>query len=67
MPNNQKLEYELEYSTDKAYGMEDLSVESYFELAKSMVEQSEDGNKLWVMYSHHMVVKTKNVTTNTVY
>ena len=59
MPVEQKLEYELEYSTDKAYGMEDLTVESYFELAKNMIEDTPEGRRLWSLYSHHMLVKTK--------
>lgn len=61
--NNQSpIEYELEYSTREAYGLEDLSVESYFELAKLMVEDSEEGNKLWSTYLNHIVVNTKNYT-----
>lgn len=59
MPPDRKLEYELEYSTDTTYGMEDLTVESYFELAKSMVDLSPEGQKLWATYSTHMIVKTK--------
>lgn len=62
MPSDQQLEYELEYSTDTAYGMEDLSVESYFELAKSMIEHSKEGKQLWSMYRNHMLVKTQNFT-----
>lgn len=62
MPSDRQLEYELEYSTDTAYGMEDLSVESYFELAKSMIEHSKEGKQLWSMYRNHMLVKTQNFT-----
>ncbi|KAI9263851.1 Metallo-dependent phosphatase-like protein [Helicostylum pulchrum] len=64
---DQKLEYELEYSTDEAYGMEDLTVESYFELAKAMVENTEEGQRLWSTYRHHMLVRTQNYTTDTLY
>jgi hypothetical protein len=59
----EKLEYELEYSTKEAYGMEDLTVESYFQFAKSMVEDNtEEGNLLWAKYRHHMLVKTEDFT-----
>jgi hypothetical protein len=57
------LEYELEYSTKEAYGLEDLSAESYFEFAKLMIENSPEGNKLWSAYRNHIVVSTKNYTT----
>ncbi|CEP09684.1 hypothetical protein [Parasitella parasitica] len=60
---NKPLEYELEYSTKEAYGMEDLTVESYFELAKLMVENSIEGNKLWGTYQNHMLVKSQNFTS----
>lgn len=63
--NNQgPIEYELEYSTKEAYGLEDLSVESYFEFAKLMVEDTEEGKKLWSTYRNHMVVDTMNYTTS---
>ncbi|KAI9282625.1 Metallo-dependent phosphatase-like protein [Sporodiniella umbellata] len=52
------LEYELEYTTKDQYHMEDLSAESYFSLAKAMVNQ----NDLWSLYREHMVIKTKNFT-----
>ncbi|OBZ87203.1 Endopolyphosphatase [Choanephora cucurbitarum] len=52
------LQYELEYSTQEAYGMEDLSAESYFQLAKAMVEPTPEGARLWATYRNHMLVKT---------
>lgn len=64
---DQKLEYEIEYSTDEAYGMEDLTVESYFEFAKAMVEDTKEGRKLWATYRHHMLVKTEDYKIDTVY
>lgn len=60
---NRPLEYELEYSTREAYGMEDLTVESYFEFAKLMVENSAEGNKLWETFQNHMLVKSQNFTS----
>jgi hypothetical protein len=58
------IEYELEYSTEEEYEMEDLSVESYFELAKRMVEGDQGGNELWSMFQRHMLVSTQNFTSN---
>ncbi|KAG1471588.1 hypothetical protein G6F56_002038 [Rhizopus delemar] len=52
------LEYELEYTTEDQYQMQDLTADSYFKLAKSMVTQ----NDLWSLYREHMVIKTKNFT-----
>lgn len=57
---DKSLEYKLEYNTNDTYGMEDLTVESYFELAKSMLEDTKEGRKLWNTYKNHMLVKTKN-------
>ncbi|KAG1151393.1 hypothetical protein G6F37_003456 [Rhizopus arrhizus] len=56
------LEYELEYTTKDDYEMDDLSVESYFKLAKTMVTDSPQGDKLWSLYRKHMVIKTLNFT-----
>ncbi|KAI7901134.1 Metallo-dependent phosphatase-like protein [Cokeromyces recurvatus] len=53
------LEYEFEYSTAEAYHMKDLSPESFFELAKSMVTDSEKGHQLWSNFRNHMLVKTQ--------
>lgn len=58
-----KLQYELEYTTQEAYGMQDLTVESYFQFAKSMVEEdTKEAKLLWAKYRHHMLVKTKELT-----
>ena len=63
LKTNKPLQYELEYSTREAYGMEDLTVESYFEFAKLMVENSMEGNKLWETFQNHMLVKSQNFTS----
>jgi hypothetical protein len=60
--NTHSLEYELEYTTQGAYGMEDLTVESYFELAKSMLENTVQGKKLWSTYQSNMLIQTQNFT-----
>lgn len=61
--NKKPLEYELEYTTNEAYGMEDLTVESYFEFAKTMLEDTVEGKKLWSAYRNHMLVRTQNFTS----
>ncbi|KAI8883257.1 hypothetical protein K501DRAFT_184937 [Backusella circina FSU 941] len=59
------LHYELEYTTWDAYGMTDLTIESYFELAKQMVEDdSSKGNDLWTLYRRHMLVSTQNFSSD---
>jgi hypothetical protein len=61
----QNIYYELEYTTWDAYGMTDLTVESYFELAKQMVEEdSSKGNDLWTLYRRHMLVSTQNFSSD---
>ncbi|CAO3586792.1 unnamed protein product [Absidia cylindrospora] len=58
------LEYELEYDTHDAYGMKDLTVESYYQLAKDMVEEGDDDdddrNALWSRFISNMFVQTLN-------
>ncbi|KAG1178224.1 hypothetical protein G6F70_001246 [Rhizopus microsporus] len=56
------LEYELEYTTQDAYHMPDLSVASYYNLAKAMVTNDPQQNELWSLYREHMVIKTINFT-----
>jgi hypothetical protein len=50
------LAYELEYDTKEAYGLHDLTVESYYQLAKDMMEES--GKKLWDTFVENMFVQT---------
>lgn len=50
------LAYELEYDTKQAYGLPDLTVESYYQLAKDMMEES--GKKLWDTFVENMFVQT---------
>ncbi|KAI7867964.1 Metallo-dependent phosphatase-like protein [Spinellus fusiger] len=54
------LKYQLEYTTEDAYGLEDLSAHSYYHLAKAMVEDSTKGNRLWSSYTNNMFVQTLN-------
>ncbi|KAI8975532.1 Metallo-dependent phosphatase-like protein [Mycotypha africana] len=63
MAEEENLQYELEYDTKEAYNMEDLTVTSYYELAKLMVDGSEKGDKLWSKFCDHMLVKSQTVTT----
>ncbi|KAI8390943.1 Metallo-dependent phosphatase-like protein [Radiomyces spectabilis] len=50
--------FEVEYSTDETYNMTDLSVDSWIDLAKRMMEKSEQGEKLWNTYLNNMLVQT---------
>lgn len=57
------LEYQLEYDTREAYGLEDLTADSYFQFAKDMVEGSGDSagdNRLWSNFINNMFVQTLN-------
>ncbi|KAG0173310.1 Endopolyphosphatase [Apophysomyces sp. BC1034] len=57
------IDYMLEYTTQDAYGMEDLSPASYLELAKRMVKDVDvDGNEIWARYVRNMFVQTENDT-----
>ncbi|KAI8344793.1 Metallo-dependent phosphatase-like protein [Chlamydoabsidia padenii] len=50
------LEYQLEYDTRQAYGLTDLTVDSYYQLAKEMVEET--GQTLWTKFVENMFVQT---------
>ncbi|KAI8986376.1 Metallo-dependent phosphatase-like protein [Pilobolus umbonatus] len=52
--------YELEYTTRDAYGMRDLSVQSYVSLAKAMIKKNNKSRRLWSLYQNHMVVNTQD-------
>ncbi|KAF7724156.1 Endopolyphosphatase [Apophysomyces ossiformis] len=55
------IEYTLEYTTQDAYGMRDLSPASFLELAKRMVSDSDKiGKKIWKDYVRNMFVQTAN-------
>ncbi|KAL0090812.1 Metallo-dependent phosphatase-like protein [Phycomyces blakesleeanus] len=58
------LDYQLEYTTEDAYGLRDLTAESYLELVKSMVKTDKAGDKLWTTYINNMFVQTMNDTYN---
>jgi hypothetical protein len=57
------LEYQLEYDTREAYGLGDLTADSYFQFAKDMVEGSGDSagdSRLWSNFINNMFVQTLN-------
>ncbi|KAI7877443.1 hypothetical protein K492DRAFT_134045, partial [Lichtheimia hyalospora FSU 10163] len=53
------LEYQLEYSTQDDYDLQDLSAPSLFKMAKYMVE---GGNELWSAYTRNMFLRSQNDT-----
>ncbi|KAI7868241.1 Metallo-dependent phosphatase-like protein [Spinellus fusiger] len=52
--------YEIEYSTEKAYGMSNLTTTSWLEFAARMRDPSPKGKALWKMYLDNMFVQTAN-------
>lgn len=54
-PDSVPLEYEHEYSTQEAYGLQDLTVASYYDLAKRMIDS--EGQDLWDNYIRNMFVQ----------
>ncbi|KAI8089850.1 Metallo-dependent phosphatase-like protein [Halteromyces radiatus] len=60
--NRMPLEYQLEYDTYEAYGLTDLTVESYYQLAKDMVDDDDEpeSKHLWSKYIQNMFVQTLN-------
>ncbi|KAI9031039.1 Metallo-dependent phosphatase-like protein, partial [Phycomyces nitens] len=58
------LDYQLEYTTEDAYGLRDLTAESYIELVRAMVKKNKAGDKLWSTYINNMFVQTLNDTYN---
>ncbi|CAO3653326.1 unnamed protein product [Cunninghamella echinulata] len=55
---NTPLEYQLEYTTEEAYGLSDLTVQSYYNLAKDLVDGDTFSEKLWSNYIKNMFVQT---------
>ncbi|KAI7871782.1 Metallo-dependent phosphatase-like protein [Spinellus fusiger] len=58
------LEYSLEYTTEELYGLKDLSAKSYFQMAKQMVQGTEEGNRTWKAYLQNMFVQAHNSKFN---
>ncbi|CAO3587947.1 unnamed protein product [Absidia cylindrospora] len=60
------LEYQLEYDTQEAYGLDDLTVDSYYQFAKDMMDSEENdssqsqGKDLWKKFIQNMFVQTMN-------
>ncbi|KAI9495040.1 Metallo-dependent phosphatase-like protein [Zychaea mexicana] len=54
------LDYQFEYNSKKEYGLEDLTIASYFEFAKRLIDDDEDGNQLWAKYCRNMFVQSLN-------
>ncbi|KAI8148335.1 Metallo-dependent phosphatase-like protein [Fennellomyces sp. T-0311] len=54
------LNYQFEYNSREEYELEDLTVSSYYEFAKRLVEDDEDSNQLWSKYCRNMFVQALN-------
>ncbi|KAI9253991.1 Metallo-dependent phosphatase-like protein [Phascolomyces articulosus] len=54
------LEYELEYTTENDYDLQDLSASSLFKFAKYMIEGESD--TMWNSYTRNMFIRTQNET-----
>ncbi|KAI8374173.1 Metallo-dependent phosphatase-like protein [Radiomyces spectabilis] len=59
---NEPLEYQIEYETGEEYGLKDLTSESFFQLAKTMVQGDLAGDRLWSNYVRNMFIQTMNDT-----
>ncbi|CAO3650077.1 unnamed protein product [Cunninghamella blakesleeana] len=57
---NTPLEYKLEYTTEEAYGLTDLSPRSYFNLAKELVDGDNKSDHLWSNFIRNMFVQTRD-------
>ncbi|KAI8073278.1 Metallo-dependent phosphatase-like protein [Gongronella butleri] len=55
-------DFKLEYATSTDYAMPDLSAESFYELAKRMVNPDDKkGDKLWKAYVENIFVQTRDI------
>ncbi|KAI9496475.1 Metallo-dependent phosphatase-like protein [Zychaea mexicana] len=59
-PPEDPLEYELEYTTENDYDLDNLSPKSLFKFAKYMIEG--DSDNMWNAYTRNMFVRTQNET-----
>jgi hypothetical protein len=56
--NSTKPAFEVEYATDDDYDMQDLSTQSWLDLARLFVEKSPSAHSLWSNYLQNMIVQT---------
>lgn len=52
--------FELEYSTDETYGMHDLTVSSWLDLAHRMTQKTKESRALWNTYVDNIFVQTEH-------
>ncbi|KAI7883948.1 hypothetical protein K492DRAFT_125654 [Lichtheimia hyalospora FSU 10163] len=52
--------FELEYSTDEAYGMHNLTVSSWLDLAHRMTRKTDKSRALWDTYIDNIFVQTEH-------
>lgn len=57
---NTPLEYKLEYTTEEAYGLTDLTPQSYYNLAKDLVDGDSNSDQLWSNFIRNMFVQTRD-------
>lgn len=56
------LEYELEYDTEKLYGLKNLSVDAYIEFADMITQKDPESQQLWDTYRKNIFLRTLNST-----